>query len=83
MGVLVSSKSVFKKYLYGEFDDKYPKKPSQSLKKTPMIIFIRAFISAYDSTAQDLAAKIHQKWPLFDQDENSMIQRFFDRTIEP
>ena len=24
-------------------------------------------ISAYDSTAQDLAARIHQQWPLFEQ----------------
>ena len=38
----------------------------QSLKKTAVIIFIRAFISAYDSTAQELAAKIDQKWPLLD-----------------
>ena len=33
--------------------------PDQSLKKTSMAIIIEAFITAYDSTAQDLAAKIH------------------------
>ena len=35
------------------------KSPRQSLKKTSVTIFIEAFITAYDSTAQDLAAKIH------------------------
>ena len=60
-------KGVFKKYLYGEFDDKYPKKPLSVTKKTPVIIFIIVLISAYDSMAQEFAAKIHQKWPLFDQ----------------
>ena len=36
------------------------KSPCQSLIKTPVIIFIRAFISAYDSTALDLATKIQK-----------------------
>ena len=40
-----------------------------------MTIIIKAFISAYDSTVQDLGAKIHQKWP--------MRQRFFVGTIKP
>ena len=53
--------------LYEDFDDRYPKSLCQSLKTPPVIIFIREFISAYDSTTQDLAAKIHQKWPLLDQ----------------
>ena len=38
--------------------------PCQSLKKTSVTIFIKAFIAAYDSTAQDLAPKVHEKWPL-------------------
>ena len=48
-------------WLYEEFDDRYPKKPisCQSLKKTSVTIIIKAFITAYDSTAQDLAAKIN------------------------
>ena len=45
--------------LYEEFDDRYPKKPVSVTKKD--IIFIEACISAYDSTDQDLAAKIHLK----------------------
>ena len=44
-----------------EFEDRYSKSPSQSLKKTSVTTFINSFISAYDSTAEDLAAKIHQK----------------------
>ena len=35
------------------------KSPCQSLKKTSVTIIIKAFITAYDSTVQDLAAKIH------------------------
>ena len=31
----------------------------QSLKKTSVTVIIKAFITAYDSTVQDLAAKIH------------------------
>ena len=46
-------------WLYEECYDRYPKSPCQSLKKTRVTIFIEAFIAAYDSTAQDLAAKIH------------------------
>ena len=46
-------------WLHGEFDDRYPKSPCQSLKKTSVTIIIEAFITAYDSTVQDLAAKIH------------------------
>ena len=46
---------------YEEFNDRYPKKPisCQSLKKTSVTIIIKAIITAYDSTAQDLAAKIN------------------------
>ena len=36
------------------------KSPCQSLKN------INSFISAYDSTTQDLAARINQKWPFSD-----------------
>ena len=38
-------------WLYLEFEDRYSKKRHQWA----------AFLSAYDSTAQDLAAKFHQK----------------------
>ena len=41
--------------------------PCQSLEKTSLSTVINSFISAYDSTAQDLAAKFHKKWPLLDQ----------------
>ena len=54
-------------WLYEEFDDRYPKKPMSVTKKTSVTIIIKAFIAAYDSKAQDLAAKIHQKWPVLDQ----------------
>ena len=43
------------------------KSPCQSLNKTSVTIIIKVFITAYDSTVQDLAAKIHQQWPLLDQ----------------
>ena len=49
--------------LYEELDDRHP---CQSLKKTSVTIFIEAFMTAYDSKAQDLAAKINKKWPLKD-----------------
>ena len=39
--------------------------------------------TAYDTTAQSLAAKIHFKPPLLDQIENSMTQRSFPGTIKP
>ena len=42
-------------------------KPCHSLKKISVTTFINWFISAYDSTAQNLAARIPQKWPLLDQ----------------
>ena len=35
------------------------KKPCQSLKKTTVPVFIKAFITAFDSMAQDFAAKLH------------------------
>ena len=54
-------------WLCGEFDDKYPKKPVSATKKYTSYHITRAFISAYDSMAHNLAAKIHQKWPLLDQ----------------
>ena len=41
--------------------------PSQSLKKTSVTIFIKAFIAAYDSMTRHLAATIHQTWQLLDQ----------------
>ena len=46
-------------WLNEEFDDRYPKNPCQSLKQTSVTIIITAFITAFDSTFQDLAAKIH------------------------
>ena len=36
------------------------KSPCMSLKKISVTTFINSFISAYDSTAQDLAARIYQ-----------------------
>ena len=51
-------------WLYEEFDDIYPKKPESVTKNTSVTIVIREVISAYDSVAQNLAAKIDQKWPL-------------------
>ena len=38
-----------------------------SLRKMSVTTSINLFILAYDSTAQDLAALIHQKWPRLDQ----------------
>ena len=43
------------------------KHPCMSLKNISMTTFIDSLISAYDSTAQGLAARINQKWPLLDQ----------------
>ena len=48
-------------WLYEDFDDRYPKKPVSVAKKD---ISDHTFIPAYDSTAQDLDSKSHQKWPL-------------------
>ena len=45
--------------LYEEFDDSYPKRPVSVTKKDIVTIIIKAFITAYYSTVQDLAAKIH------------------------
>ena len=54
--------------LYEEFDDRYQEKPLSVTEKTSVTIFIDKFtcVAAYDSMTQDLAAKIHQKWPLLD-----------------
>ena len=52
-------------WLYEEFGDRYTKNPCQSLKKISVTIIIKAFITAYDSTVQDLAAKIHKKVATF------------------
>ena len=38
-------------WLYGEFDDRYPKKPV-SVTKTSVTIIIKTFITAYDSILQ-------------------------------
>ena len=38
-----------------------------SPKKISVTTSINSFTLAYDSTAQDLAAIIHQKWPRLDQ----------------
>ena len=53
-------------WLYEEFDDRYPKKPV-SVTKKDMGDYNHHIITAYDSTVQNLAAKIHQKSPLLDQ----------------
>ena len=45
------------------FDDRNPKKPVSVTKKA-LVTIIKAFISAYDSSTQELAEKIKQKWPL-------------------
>ena len=50
-----------------EFDNIYPKLLCQSMKKTSLTIIITAFFTAYVTTAQSLAAKIHLKRPLLDQ----------------
>ena len=50
--------------------------PGLSLKKISVTTFINSFIVAYDSTAQDLAARIHQKWPLLDKK-----LEFYDTTL--
>ena len=68
----MSSKSVFKNYLfaaflvvlvplwlYEEFNDRYPKKPVSVTNKISVTIIIKAFITADEYTAKDLAAKIH------------------------
>ena len=47
--------------LYWEFKNRYSKKPVYVTKKISVTTFINSFMSAYDSTAQDLAARIHQK----------------------
>ena len=54
--------------LSDELDDKYQKNPVSVAKIdiSDVIIFINAFISAYDSTDRNLAAKTQQKWPLLD-----------------
>ena len=52
--------------LYREFKNRYSKESVSVNKKISVTTFINSFISAYDSTAQDLAARIHQKWPLLD-----------------
>ena len=52
------------------------KSPFQSIEKTSLSTVSNSFISAYDSTAQDLAARIHQKWPLLDQK-----WEFYDTTL--
>ena len=65
----VSSKVNFLQSIFAAFCDllgymkilmtDIPKTPCQSLKETSVTIFIEAFIIACDSTAQELAAKIH------------------------
>ena len=50
------------------------KSPCQSLIKTSVYFIIKAFISVYDYMAQDLAAKIHQKWPLLDQKTSYLVE---------
>ena len=62
------------KPLYWELKTDIQKSLCMSLKNISVTAFINSFIQAYDSTAQDLAVRIHQKWPLSDQNENSMTQ---------
>ena len=53
--------------LYWELKNRYLKSPCQSLEKTSLSTVINSLISAYDSTAQDLAARVPQKSPFLDQ----------------
>ena len=56
-------------WLYEGFE-RYKKSLCPPLKQTSVTINIYQSIdtrSAYDSMSQDLAAKIHQKWPLLNQ----------------
>ena len=46
-------------WLYEEFNDRYPKKPVSVTKKISVTIIIKAFITADEYTAKNLAAKIH------------------------
>ena len=46
-------------WLYEEFNDRYPKKPVSVTNKISVSIVIKAFITADEYTAKDLAAKIH------------------------
>ena len=71
--VLVSSKNTFLRAIFAEslvvsghfgsiegLMTSIQKSPCQSLKRTPLVLFIRASLSAFDSTAQNLAANFHQ-----------------------
>ena len=51
------------------------KSPCQSLKKISVTTFINSFVSAYNSTTQDLAARIHQNDHFQTKIKNSMTQR--------
>ena len=46
---------------YVEFKDIIQKSLCQSRKRISVTTFIKSFIAAHDSAAQDLAARIHQK----------------------
>ena len=59
------------------------KRLCQSLEKKALSIVLNPFISAYDSTAQDLAARIYQNEHFQTKNENSMTQRLFTGTIAP
>ena len=61
----------------------YSKKIVSVTRKKALSIVLNPFISAYDSTAQDLAARIHQNEHFQTKNENSMTQRLFTGTIAP
>ena len=63
--IITSLRSIFTAFLvvfgrvllYEEFDDRYPKSRCQSLKRTLVTVIIKPFVTAFDYTVQDLAAK--------------------------
>ena len=69
--------------IWREFDDRYPKKPL-SVTKWDINVYQSIFISLwFNSTAQDLAAKIHQKLPLSDQKWEFYDTTLFAGTTKP
>ena len=61
--------------LYWEFKDKYSQKPVSVTRKNILTPVINSLTPVYGSTAQDLAAKTHQKCPLLDHSLIFMTQR--------
>ena len=71
-------------WLYGEFDDRYTKKPV-SVTKTSVTIIIKAFITAYNSILQlrIWLQKFIKNGHIQTKNENCMTQCFFAGTIKP